>query len=87
VNRRDAVADTAPNESAGPAHGALAAPCRYLRSNGMYIFDGRPDGTDDDDYEPSGSWCLQTMKAFGPDDDLVGRRECRDSGRPCYEPL
>ena len=53
----------------------------------MYIFDGRPDGTDDDDYEPSAFWCLQTMKAFGPDDDLVGRRECRDCGRPCYEPL
>jgi hypothetical protein len=87
VNRRDDVADTAPNETPRSGPGSLAAPCRHLRTNGMYIFDGASDGTDDDDYEPSACWCLQTMKSFGPDDDLVGRRECRDSGRPCYEPL
>jgi hypothetical protein len=87
VNRRNAVADPAANESAAPASQALGAPCRHLRSNGMYIFDGRPDGSDDDDHEPSACWCLLTMKAFGPDDDLVSRRECRDPGRPCYEPL
>jgi hypothetical protein len=53
----------------------------------MYIFDSRPDGGEDDDYEPSACWCLLTSKSFGPDDDLVGSRECRDSGRSCYEPL
>jgi hypothetical protein len=87
VSLQDIMADTAPNELAGAGPGPTAPPCRHLRTNGMYIFDGQPDGTDEDDYEPSGFWCLRTMKAFGPDDDLVGRRECRDSGRPCYEPL
>ena len=83
MNRRDAMADTAPDESAPARPASLAAPCRHLRSNGMYIFDNPPD----DEYEPSGSWCQLTMKPFGPDDDFVSRRECRDSGRPCYEPL
>jgi hypothetical protein len=54
----------------------------------MYIFDGRPDGSEGEaDYETSACWCLLTSKAFGPDEDLVGGRECRDSGRSCYEPL
>jgi hypothetical protein len=75
------MADHAPNDTAA---GAPAAPCRHLRYNGMYIFDGQ---SDDDDEEASACWCLQTMKSYGPDDSLVGRRECRDSGRPCYEPL
>lgn len=83
MNRRMAVADTPTNESAGRPE-ALAAPCRFLRTNGMYLFDTPPD---DDEYESSGYWCQQTMKVFGPDDDRVGRRECRDPGRPCYEPL
>ncbi len=87
MNRRDAVADTDPIDTPRTGPGTLAAPCRHLRTNGMYIFDGDPDGTDGDEYEPSAFWCLQTMKAFGPDDEFVGRRECRDSGRPCYEPL
>jgi hypothetical protein len=87
VRRRNTMADPAPNESAAPASRPLGAPCRHLRSNSMYIFDGRPDGSEDDDYEPSGCWCLLTMKAFGPDDELVGRRDCRDSSRSCYEPL
>ena len=87
MNRRDDMADHAPNGGARPGPGPAASPCRHLRTNGMYIFEGQPDRPDDDDYEPSGFWCLRTMKAFGPDEDFVGRRECRDSGRPCYEPL
>ncbi len=88
MNRRNAVAEPASNEFVAPGSKPRAATCRHLRSNSMYIFDGRPDGgDDDDDYEPSACWCLLTMKAFGPDDDLVGRPECRDSGRSCYEPL
>jgi hypothetical protein len=27
------------------------------------------------------------MKTFGPDDRMVGHRECRDATRSCYEPL
>ena len=84
MNRRNAVADPTPNESAPARPESHAAPCRHLRTNGMYVFDSVPD---DDEYETSGAWCQRTMKPFGPDDDFVGRRECRDSGRPCYEPL
>jgi hypothetical protein len=79
------MADTVPDQT--PAALALAAMCRHLRSNGMYIFDNLSDGNEDDDYQPSACWCLHTMKNYGPDDDFVGRRECRDSGRSCYEPL
>lgn len=65
----------------------LTAPCRHLRSNGMYIFDRMPDGDDEGDYEPSACWCLHTMTNYGPDDRFVELRECRDPARSCYEPL
>lgn len=87
MTRRTAVDEPASNDPAAPASRPLATPCRHLRSNSMYIFDVVPDGGEDDDYEPSACWCLLTSKAFGPDDDLVSRRDCRDSGRSCYEPL
>ena len=40
-----------------------------------------------EDYDSTVYWCLQTMKSFGPDDEMVGGRECRDSSRSCYEPI
>jgi hypothetical protein len=87
VNRRTAMADPDSNDSAAAPPRPLGPICRHLRSNSMYISDGRPDGIEDDDYEPSACWCVLTSKAIGPDDDLVGRRACRDSGRTCYQPL
>jgi hypothetical protein len=63
------------------------SPCRHLRSKGMYVYtDGSDEGTEEDD-NSTVYWCLQTMKGFGPDDDLVGRRECCAPSRSCYEPL
>jgi hypothetical protein len=85
VNRRETMAETTPNDR--PVVTVRSPVCRHLRTNGMYIFDGASEGAADDDYEPSACWCLQTMKSFGPDDDLVGRRDCRNAGRSCYEPL
>ena len=29
-------------------------------------------------YDNTIYWCLKTMKSFGPDDDFVGREDCRD---------
>lgn len=84
MTRLDAMADAAPEDAAPARPDPPAATCRHLRNNGMYVFDGIPD---DEDYESSGYWCQRTMKTFGPDDDLVGRRECREPGRSCYEPL
>jgi hypothetical protein len=61
-------------------------PCRHLRTKGMYVYtDG--GGESHDDYDNSIFWCLQSMKGFGPDDDLVGREECRNPARSCYEPM
>jgi hypothetical protein len=59
--------------------------CRSLRSNGMYVFtDGQPA---DDDDDGTVFWCFHTMKNFGPDDSTVGRRQCRNPSRSCYEPF
>ena len=53
----------------------------------MYVFSDGRDDRSDNDYDSSAYWCLQTIKAFGPDDDMVGGRECRAASRSCYEPL
>jgi hypothetical protein len=79
------MADTDPDLL--PTIDSQAAPCRHLRNKGMYVY---TDGVDDDtaeDFDSTVYWCLQTMKNFGPDDEMVGGRECRDPSRPCYEPL
>jgi hypothetical protein len=75
-------------EPDGLAPGAsLDAPCRHLRNKDMYVFsDTSSENTGLDD-DHSLYWCLQTMKNFGPDDDMVSGRECRNSSRSCYEPL
>jgi hypothetical protein len=72
-----------------PAVDVNAPCCRSLRSNGMYVFaDGRrPDASDDDDDGGTAFWCSHTMKSFGPDDSMVGRRQCRNPSRSCYEPI
>jgi hypothetical protein len=81
--------DSEPITEPSPAGAStrLKAPCRHLRSNGMYIFDGHLGDAQDEEYEPSACWCLHTMKNFGPDDRFVGLHECREPGRSCYEPL
>ena len=61
-----------------------SSPCRHLRTKGMYVY---TDGQDQDDYDSSIYWCMQTMKNFGPDDDFVSGAECRNASRPCYEPM
>ena len=63
------------------------APCRHLRNKGMYVFTDGTNEDDADDFDSAVYWCLQTMKNFGPDDEMVGGRECRDASRSCYEPL
>ena len=65
----------------------LAPLCRHLRNKGMYVYTDGLGGNSHEDYDNSIFWCLQTMKGFGPDEEFVGREECRDPARPCYEPL
>jgi hypothetical protein len=64
-------------------------PCRHLRNKGMYVYtDGSyGEGGEDQGYDSSVYWCLQTMQGFGPDDEVVDGRDCRNASRPCYEPL
>ena len=66
-----------------------AAPCRHLRNKGMYVYsDGSDESTGyDEDDDHSVYWCLKTMKNFGPDDEMVAGRDCRNPSRSCYEPL
>jgi hypothetical protein len=53
----------------------------------MYVFSDGGDDSEGEDYGSSSYWCLQTMKAIGPDDDRVDGRECRNASRSCYQPL
>jgi len=63
-----------------------AEPCRHLRSKGMYVYTDNP-GDAHDESDTTAYWCLKTLKGFGPDDEAVGRLDCRDPGRSCYESL
>jgi hypothetical protein len=53
----------------------------------MYVYSDGGDDRDAGDSDSSSYWCLTTMRAIGPDDDLVDGRECRNPSRSCYEPL
>ncbi len=75
------MADDHPAPSPGPSPGP---PCRQLRSSGMYVHtDGRDDGRGDD-VDNSLYWCMTTMKDYGPDNEQVEGRACRDPQRSCY---
>jgi hypothetical protein len=64
-----------------------SSPCRHLRNKGMYVYTGGGQEETEDDYDSTNYWCFETMKSFGPDDQFVGGRQCRDSSRSCYEPI
>jgi len=64
-----------------------AASCRHLRSAGMYVYSDGQDGKMHDDYDNTAYWCTKSLQNFGPDDEIVGRTECRDPSRTCYEPI
>jgi hypothetical protein len=81
------MANTEPGDL--PVIETQAVPCRHLRNKGMYVYtDGSSEGEETaEDFDSTVYWCLQTMKNFGPDDEMVGGRECRDMSRSCYEPF
>ena len=81
----NSMANTEPNEL--PVLEPQLEPCCHLRSKGMYVYtDGLTEETAED-YDSTVYWCMKTMKSFGPDDDMVGGRECRDPSRSCHEPI
>jgi hypothetical protein len=63
----------------------LSPYCRLLRSKRIFFLAG-PPRTESDVLDASNScWCARTMRALGPDRDVVHPDECR-AGRSCYEP-
>jgi len=77
-------------ESAGlPVVDNPTMPCRNLRNNGMYLHTGGGGNPVSEPDESSSTvyWCTKTMTGFGPDDDMVGWLDCRDSSRSCYKPM
>jgi hypothetical protein len=79
------MASTKPDEL--PDASSQSSLCRHLRSAGMYVYAKGDHDDTAEEYDSSSYWCLQTMKTFGPDDEMVGSRECRDPSRSCYEPF
>jgi hypothetical protein len=69
-----------------PLVDASVEPCRFLRNKGMYVYTDGLGNEPHADYDNTIYWCLKTMKGFGPDDEFVGREECCDGSRSCYEP-
>lgn len=65
---------------------ATYIPCRHLRNKGMYVYHGG-SGEPHDDYDNTVYWCIKTMKGYGPDDEMVGRDDCNNPERTCYEPI
>ena len=44
----------------------------------MYLYPERSHDETAENFDSSAYWCFHTMKSFGPNDDMVGGRECRD---------
>jgi len=61
--------------------------CRHLRSKGMYVYTDGMDHGFQHDYDSTIYWCLKSMKAFGPDDEMVEMESCCRPDRSCYQPL
>ena len=73
----DATGDPGPDQ-----HGR---PCRHLRSKGMYVYTDDTSTDESLDCDNTIFWCQKTLKDIGPDDGFVGREDCCDSARGCYE--
>jgi hypothetical protein len=80
---------TLDNNSAG----AKPQVCRMLRTKtafGSYMLETDDAGDDQPSWQDGNSttavfWCLKTMDACGPDDDLAHAKSCR-AGRECFRP-
>lgn len=75
--------DLVPDASASAE--PTAPTCRHLRYKGMYVYTDGLDREAHEDYDNTIHWCLATLKDFGPDDALVGRLDCCNPSRKCYE--
>ena len=69
-----------------PAPAQPGPPCRHLRYKGMYVYTDDSSSEESLDYDNTIFWCQKTSKDIGPDHGFVGREDCRDAARGCYEP-
>jgi hypothetical protein len=63
----------------------IEPPCRHLLSKGMYITGERIPDKQRDGVGDGNCWCGHTQCIIGPDDQLVDRPRCSDTGRGCYQ--
>ena len=68
-------------ETTGAAE--LPEVCRYIRTKTAYGNAIGYEGWQSGNSSTAAYWCLQTMGASGPDDQLVEPKQCR-SGRGCF---
>ncbi len=60
---------------------ASAPACRHLRTKTFYY---QQDGAEMQASAIASYWCMRSLRAAGPDEDLVEPRLCQ-SGRACFE--
>jgi hypothetical protein len=51
----------------------------------MYVYTDDSASEEPLDYDNTIFWCQKTLKDIGPDDGFVGREDCRETARRCYE--
>ena len=74
----EAVVESSPASSFGPR-------CRHIRSKGMYVYTDVAEFEAHPDYDSTIFWCQKTLKDIGPDQGFVGREDCCETSRRCYE--
>ncbi|WP_165253156.1 hypothetical protein [Paludisphaera soli] len=79
------MADQPDGTTGTPAPSQPGPPCRHLRFKGMYVYTDVAPSEEPGEYDNTIFWCQKTLKDFGPDQGFVGREDCRDGSRACYE--
>jgi len=60
--------------------------CKHLRTKASYVPDLRNEHYMSVHHPYSPYFCLKTLRAIGPDDDVVCTEECTPN-RVCFQPL
>jgi len=51
----------------------------------MYVYTDDSGSEESSDYDNTIFWCQKTLRDIGPDHGIVGREDCRETVRGCYE--
>jgi hypothetical protein len=74
------------SQSTGAPQTLLSPFCRELRSKKYYFLNAMPTEESQILDASAHCWCSKTMRAFGPDGELVQPSDCAP-GRNCYKSL